>query len=332
MPEITSVEKIRDKLREFEERVDGAVTAAKALARIKGDAEKLLTNIEGISAKSELSLQKAEGVRLQLQQLQSEWQSLKQQLEKAQTEAKETREFLLAELDAAIQGLGKKVIEAEERLRATNKTSLAEQAELLKRLDSNTQTNAELVNKTKSLILERAGKLEQLLTSLREDLQSETRTKLLHAEELLESQFQEAEKALDEKSNSFKEEMRRNLNEHRQSIDRQLTDFLNKQNALVQNLTQQIDSYQRVSQAQAAELAETKSKLNELLSDFGEHRTVTGGEVAALRNALAEVQVSVEAQGRLLAALETSSQATAERLNETVEKLRKSFFVGGKFK
>ena len=65
MPEITSVETIRAKLREFEERVDGAITAAKTLARIKTDAEKLLTEIQGISTKSELSLQKAEGVRLQ---------------------------------------------------------------------------------------------------------------------------------------------------------------------------------------------------------------------------------------------------------------------------
>jgi hypothetical protein len=36
--------------------------------------------------------------------------------------------------------------------------------------------------------VERAEKLEPLLSSLREELQSETRTKLLHAEELLESQ------------------------------------------------------------------------------------------------------------------------------------------------
>ena len=80
MPEIASVERIREKLREFEERVDSAVAAAKTLARIKGDAEKLLTNIEGVSTKSEQSLQKAEGVRLQLQQLQNEWDTLKQQV------------------------------------------------------------------------------------------------------------------------------------------------------------------------------------------------------------------------------------------------------------
>lgn len=339
MPEITSAERIREKLREFDERMDGAVAAAKALARIKGDAEKLLTNIQDISTKSKQSLQKAEGVRLQFQQLQNEWGKLKQQVEKAQIEAKETRDFLLSELDSAIQGLGKKVNEAEGQLRATNRTSLSEQAELLKLLDSRTHANADIVNKSKTLVMERAEKLEQLLGSLREELQSETRTKLLHAEQLLESQFKDAEKALDEKHNSLKAEMRRSLTEHQQSIDRQLTDFLNKQNALVQNLTQQIDSYQRASQAQAAELAASKSKLSELSSAFGENKVTIGKELAALvnettalKNVLVEVQASLTSQGNALTALEDSSENTSARLNETVEKLKQSIFVGRKFK
>ena len=98
MPEITSVESIRAKLGEFENRVDGAITAAKTLARVKTDAEKLLADIQVSSTKSEGSLQKAEAVRLQLQQLQREWEGLKQQVDKSQTESKEALEFLLSEL------------------------------------------------------------------------------------------------------------------------------------------------------------------------------------------------------------------------------------------
>jgi DNA repair exonuclease SbcCD ATPase subunit len=109
MPEITTVERVRDKLREFDERVEGAIAAAKTLARVKSDAEKLLTEIQNVSIKSEQSHQKAEAVRLQFQQLQSDWEAIKQQVDKAQAESKETREFLLSELDAAIQSLGSKV-------------------------------------------------------------------------------------------------------------------------------------------------------------------------------------------------------------------------------
>src|SRR5437879_3693926 len=105
MPEIATVERVRDKLREFDERVGGAIAAAKTLARVKTDAEKLLTEIQSVSNKSEQSLQKAEEVRLQLQQLESDWETLRQQVDKAHVESKEARELLLSELDAAIQSL-----------------------------------------------------------------------------------------------------------------------------------------------------------------------------------------------------------------------------------
>jgi chromosome segregation ATPase len=85
MPEIATVERVRDKLREFDERVEGAIAAAKTLALVKTDAGKLLTEIQSVSNKSEQSLQKAEAVRLQFQQLQNDWQTLKQQVDKALT-------------------------------------------------------------------------------------------------------------------------------------------------------------------------------------------------------------------------------------------------------
>ncbi len=173
MPEITSVENIRAKLREFEERVDGAITAAKTLARIKTDADRLLTDIQGISTKSEQSLQKADSIRIQLQQLQREWEALKQEVDKSQTESRETRELVLSELDSAIQSLGKKVAEAEERLKATNKTSLAEQADSLKRLDASTRANADVAAKAQSTVAETAGRLDGLLGTLREELHIE---------------------------------------------------------------------------------------------------------------------------------------------------------------
>src|SRR3989442_6999019 len=166
MPEIATVERVRDKLREFDERVDGAIAAAKTLTRVKADAERLHTEIQNISNKGEQSLQKAEAVRLQFQQLHSDWEALKQQVDKAQAESKETRELLLSELDAAIQSLGTKVNEAEERLKATNRASLGEQAELLKRLDASTKTNADGAAKAQSAVAETATRLDGLLATL----------------------------------------------------------------------------------------------------------------------------------------------------------------------
>lgn len=340
MPEIATVERVRDKLREFDERVDGAIAAAKTLARVKTDAEKLLTEIQNVSNKSEQSLQKAEAVRLQFQQLQSDWETLKQQVDKAQAESKETRELLLSELDTAIQSLGRKVSEAEERLKAANRASLAEQADLLKRLDLSTKTNADVATKAQSAVAETASRLDGLLATLREELQTEMRTKLTGAEELLESELQRIEKYLEkeqatlrqsveqqtanhqrtvhEEMAAFQAEMKRNLAEHQQGIDRQLTDFLNKQNALVQNLSQQIDSFNRVTQTQSADLAATTKKLDELAFAFNAHKTNVENELAS--------------QGALIAALDSALQKTATLLNQTLEKLKHLPLVGGKFK
>ena len=361
MPEITSVETIRAKLREFEERVDGAISAAKTLARIKTDAEKLLTDIQGVSTKSEASLQKAESVRLQIQQLQREWEALKQQVNNSQTESAETRNLLLTELDSAIQLLGTKVAEAEERLKTANKTSMAEQADLLKRLDTSTRVNADVASNAQSTVTEAAGKLEVLLVTLRDELQAEVRGKLTKAEELLESEAQRVEKYLKQEQetvrktvesnaenherllrgemSTFKQEMEHSLSQHQQSIDRQLTDFLNKQNALVQNLTQQIDSYNRVSQAQSADLASTNTRLGELSSAFNANKAGMTSELASLTAAvtelkalLTEVQAGMRSQNESLGALGQLSRDTASRLNQTLDKLKHIPLVGGKFK
>ena len=361
MPEITSVETIRAKLREFQERVDGAITAAKTPARIKTDAERLVADIQGISTKSEQSLQKAEGVRIQLQQLQRDWETLKQQVDKAQAESKETRDLLLSELDSAIQSLGRKVAEAEERLKAANKTSLAEQADLLRRLDASTQSNADVAAKAQSFVAETAGRLDGLLATLRDDLYAEVGGKLTKAEELLESEAQRVEKYLEqeqetlrkaveskaenhewlfrEEMSAFKEEMQRNLAQHQQAIDRQLTDFLNKQNAMVQNLSQQIDSFSRVSQAQSADLGVTNTKLSELAAAFDGQKEAAGRELAALsagitelRTLLTKVQTKLSSQDGSLSAIAQASQNTATRLDQTLDKLKQLPLVGGKFK
>jgi len=350
MPEIATVERVRDKLREFDERIDGAIAAAKTLARVKADAEKLLAEIQNISNKSEQSLQKAEAVRLQLQQLQSDWQSLKQQVDKSLAESKETRELLVSELDAAIQLLGSKIGEAEERLKATNRASLAEQAELLKRLDASTKANADVAAKAQSAVTATASRLDGLLATLREELQAEVRTKLMAAEELLESELQRIEKYLEkeqttlrqsvcEEMDVFQAEMKHNLSEHQRAIDRQLTDFLNKQNALVQNLSQQIDSFNRVTQTQSAELAATNKKLDELALAFGAHKSSAETELAALANGVAElhsllagVQEGMRSQGESIAGLDSCLQDTTTRFNQTLERLKQLPLVGGKFK
>lgn len=340
MPEITSVQTIRAKLNEFEKRVDGAIDAANTLTRIKMDAEKLIAHIQEIERKSERtetkigkSLEKAEGVRFQFQEVQRDWEALKLAVDKAQGESKIIGDTLLSKLDSAIQVFAKKLIDAEERLKAVNKTSLTEQADLLSRLAASTRANADVVAKAQTFVAETGGQLNGLLATLRDDLKTEVQDQLASAEKLLESQAQQVKedlgqtqetmtKAVESKAENyqrllreemvaFKAEMNRNLAQHEQAIDRRLTDFLNKQNAMVQNLAQQIDSFTRLSQSQSSDLKVANRKISEIVEAIGANK---------------------EAAARDAAALEKAAQDTANRLDQTLDKLKQLPLFGGKFK
>jgi hypothetical protein len=297
---------------------------------------------------------------------------LKERVETSLNESKGARDLLLSELVSATELLERKVAEAEERLKTTNRVSLAEQADLLKELDDNTRANAETALEARELVLERAEDLGRLLNTLRDELQSETRTRLSGTEELMEARLQtieqQAEKKLQstignlnsefqentqnlseiaasherlirEEINSFKEEMRRSLSEHQQSIDCQLTGFLNKQNALIQNLAQQIDSYQRVSQTLSVDLQSTKTQINELTLTFSNHKVATSNGVASLTEELNNLRALLNAardqqalHDQMVNELGSSLQALSERLEKTIQKLKEQPLLGNRFK
>lgn len=343
MAEITTAEVIRTKLREFEERVDSVIAAAKAITRIKTAAESLIASAEDVKAKSESSLQKADGYRLALQQVHDDWAALKKEFEKSQQESQDARGSIWRGLHTAIESLAKKLAEAEERLRASNRAALAEQAELLTRLETSTRSNADLSVTAKKDIEERAEKLNHLLETVRAELDEGTRAlrhtitdQLSHARQLLESKVQTSVRELED-------QLHRKLAEHQQSIEKQLTDFLNKQNALAQNLTQQLDGFNRASQAASAEFAQTKVQLNELAESIQERALKTDANVQRIVESLkvwiahvATLQTKLDSHDQAIRAIEAGHAYRAEialrqwlaemsaRMKEIIRKLRGS--------
>lgn len=336
MPEITSVEEIRKKVQQFDALMDGAIAAARTLARVKTDAEQRLQALEGLSDKGDQALRRAAGIRSRLQEIQAEWGWLKQEVAKAQTDAEQTRDSLRAELDHVTQSLSKSLAEAEQRLRSTNQTSLDEQAELLQRLELETRNNAQMAEQASAVARDRANDLDELLATLRYELKGDVSTRLQDAEDRLESQFQDVRNRLDTQSerhgrllqteiDAFKDAVKHDLAEHEGKIDRQITEFLNKQNALVQNLTQQIDSFHRVSRTQSEDIDATRASLNELASQFNRDRAATTRERATLAEEIRELKARVEK-------VELSLIDVAERLKSTLDKLKTLPMVGSKFK
>lgn len=335
MPEITSVEAIRRKLQEFEERIDVAIEAAGAVAQVRTDAKLLLSEIEALSLKAQQSLSYATAAEQQLQRIGQEFERWKNSAEAAQVGLEQTRSRIAGELDSAVCSIADKLRAVEERLQRTAEEALSTQAELLKGLDESTRGNAHTAERAASLADERARQLEQLLCTLRSELGDKISSELSSTEELVKSQFDSLRTRTEEsilsstqrlhadfdraaqtlaeaaaghgvvirqEIDSFKAEMARKLSEHRQDIDRQVTDFLNKQNSLVQNLTQQIDSYHGVSNALSAQLTAVTTQLGQFTSNFIAHAAGVGKRLDAQDKAV---------------------HALSERMEEITQKLAK---------
>lgn len=307
MPEVTSVEAIRASLNEFQRHLDDALVAVRVFVEIRADARRHLDEIRTASLKGQEAQRAAEGLRSQMDQLAAEWVRLKQE-----------------------------VVQAGDRLAEENRTAMAAQAELLGRLEASTRSSAATAEAARADVLEAAGRTETLLQTARHDLEEDVRTRLSHAEDLIESETRRVEKYLEQEhallkdsvvqlrerteqrvlleSSGFKEEVRLGLSEHQRTVDRQLTDFLSKQNALVQNLTQQIDSYHRAAQAQAAEHAQLAASVAEVNTGIG-----------VVRSELAAVSETIRGLG-------ATQEETAMRLERTLEKLRALPMVGSRFR
>ncbi|WP_295427448.1 hypothetical protein [uncultured Thiodictyon sp.] len=317
MPEITSVDAIRAKLREFGERVEGAITAADSIVGARSDADKLLKQLKSDCTKGKKYLGDLEKTRLALQQLQGDWNELKKQIEDSQAESERSWDLLLSDMESALQTLGKKLAEAEARIRGASEAVIAEQAELLKRLAAETARNADRAEQARAKAVERAEKLEQLLASVRDELRSEIRNTLLNTEKALGEKFQAV-------ANGLKEEMAHELTEHRQGVDRRLTDFLNKQNALVQNLTQQIDGFQRAFQSLTDQFKQTKAEVDAVTKELESSKPERSQIRAHLKVLKLDLDAEGVARGRLGAALD----AITARLDETRKTLKQVPLVG----
>lgn len=356
-PEITSVEAIRAKLREFEQRMDGAIAAAHALTRINADAEKLLVHIKGVEAKTnktdtkiQRSLEDAERASLQLNRLHEDWKTLKQQLETAQNDTRAIGKTLLSQLDKAVHSLARQVVDAEERLKSVNKLSQAEQTDLFSQLAASSKTNANAAEKAQSFVANTAMQLNNLLVTLRENLQDEIHDQFEKSEKLIESEVQRIEAHLEqtqgtllntveitaesyqqqlrEEMTAFKADIQRNLVFQEQAIDRRLTDFLNKQNAMVQNLSQQIDSFNRSSQAQSTNIGIVQTRVAELAQAFGAQRDVGKQEMRTLMNEVAELSLLLGKVEVRFKSQDDTMAATARRLEQTIDQLKKGLIFG----
>lgn len=117
MPEITSSDNVKAKLREFDELFGGAIDAAKKMVRLKTAAENMEESIQETQ-------QKSDKIQGQLQNIKDAWDELKDSALKTQDDARQAKDNILEELDEAKRSLGGHLAAAEERLHNENAKSL----------------------------------------------------------------------------------------------------------------------------------------------------------------------------------------------------------------
>jgi len=164
-------------------------------------------------------------------------------------------------------------------------------------------------------------KLSQELSSVKESLNAEIDGRLTKTEALtdkrlggIEKEWQEQvgslKQGLDEELVSFRVEVKNDLIAHQQGVERQITEFLAKQNMLIQNLTQQIDGFQRATQTLASEQQTMNQKIGTL-------------QVAASKIPVQEAEIGT---------LQKEMQAQGTRLGQIINRLQGVRFIGGVFK
>lgn len=235
MAEITSSEGVIKKIQEFDEYLDQSMEVLRSLRGIKEDVEKQSLSFA----------QKSEQLSQYEKNLSTLW-------EKAQNVSQEINEILspIRKEKDELQRLDEKITEglAEQdvTIRSTIEQGLSVQAELIRQ---------EMV------------KLNQAQTEFHQRADAFFKSFLKYANKELEKQH--------DAQQTFQNKLGEAIETTRKEMESKIADFLYKQNALVVNLSQQIDSYQRLTESLRSTLEVQTGKITYLESENSEHRQAT---------------------------------------------------------
>ncbi len=240
MPEITSVEAVREKLRQFDEMVTGAIGAAEALARLKTRADDILSSISERYEISTGCLKDIEDKVSLLREFENCWHDLRGRVEATLVQSNDAQATLMDQVSSAIAGLGAEVARAEGRISEASEAASVRHEETIRELDGKTRESADRAEEARNTAVQNADKVSDLLVNVQSDLRDMTESESRALERRLTAAFVE-------RFDSAVFQLDAKLAEHEERLDRRMTEFLIKQNALIQNLSQHAESYERIS-------------------------------------------------------------------------------------
>jgi chromosome segregation ATPase len=236
MAEITNSDAVIKKIQEFDEYLDQSMEVLRSLRGIKEDVEKQSLSFA----------QKSEQLNQYEKNLSTLW-------EKAQMVSQEIDEILspIRKEKDELQSLDQRITEG-----------LAEQdATIRSRIEQGLNVQAELIR-------QEMVKLNQTQTEFHQRADAFFKSFLKYANKELEK-HRNAEQA-------FQTKIGEGIEATRKEMESKIADFLYKQNALVVNLSQQIDSYQRLTESLKSALDMQSRQIAYLESQNSEHRQAVG--------------------------------------------------------
>lgn len=224
MAEITSSDGVIKKLQEFDKYVGQSLEVLKALRGIKEDAETLTRSIS--EKKSHLAMYE---------------QELSAILKKAESVSKQADAIIAPMLKEKeeLERLDKKLTEGLTRLDATLESKIEEGLTL----------HSELVKKEMGRLIQERKELQEQADAFFKNILKNSETELA---KLLETQER------------YQVTVNESILTIRKEIETQIADFLYKQNALVSNLSQQIDSYRRLTESLKSSIEKQSNQISHL--------------------------------------------------------------------
>lgn len=318
MPEIINRNIIQAKLSQFDERIDGAIKAAEIIMQVKSDA---MDVGESISVK----MQEIEQLHSDFQTVSEEWHSLKNDVLKTQDDTDNARNRLVKKIDEIKPLLETFIKDSENRLRRENELSRKEHFQL----ELKTKEHFQGTIARYQAVVEKGQTIEQLINSFRKDIEEQVKSSHQHSENEMQSRLSQVKehyeksieklyKIIDEKQSLFEDNVKKELSDHQQGVERQVVDFLNKQNTLVQNLTQQIDGFHRLAQTLSSKVEQVSHGLKSLEDKMN-------------RN-MENLQEQINIQRSEIDSSKEGVQNLGELVEQIVNGLKSTPLLGSKFK
>jgi len=280
MPEIVNRERILEKLRQFDEKLSGASIAMDIIQRLQNDARSLIAAVR--EDKKDI-----ETIHENIQQIQDIWEELESDILETQERLETSNQELQEQFNSITEELENRVQEAVRELNMANSESRLKHSQYAKE----SHFHAESTARDKDKVVRLAEEVNQQLNLCKKDLyvvieqrlaqnESNTESWLTRVDGEWKEKIEALRQSVQNGMTTFQDDFRKNLVTHQQGVDSHLTEFLAKQNILVQNLAQQIDGFHRTTKTLSDNQQDLTIKMEilvkEMMHKISEQETTTG--------------------------------------------------------